>query len=510
MSLRLAPLLALAAMSAGCGSDTPITTVPPAFAIRNDRVAVDPNGRAPLVATIHVETSAPASVSVRVAGRNGPSSDVGKGWDVVGTVHDVPVLGLYPGGVNTVDLTFKDAGGAELARKTYSITTAPLPPATYPQISIDTRRAGLLAPGMTLVSYFGFRTSNVPQTPFIFDEFGDVRWYLDFSTTPVLSALFYDNGVERLQNGNLYFGDGATDTIYEVDMLGRIVGTWVMPGFDFHHNVQEKPNGNFLVTVSRQGLATIEDFVIEIDRVSRQVIRTWDLRTSLQYGRRTLTSDGHDWIHVNAVAHDARDNTIIISGRTQGVVKLDENNRVVWILGAHRGWGTAGDGTDLRTKLLQPLDRNGVSITDPALLDGTASHPDFEWSWYQHAPLVMPSGHVLIFDNGDNRNFGGAPAYSRAAEYDIDDVNRTVRQAWTYGKERGAATYSRIVSDVDYLAAQNRVIFSPGAINSATNTGKVIEIDRATGQVMFEATLTPPQTFFGITLHRTERLSLYP
>lgn len=39
---------------------------------------------------------------------------------------------------------------------------------------------------------------------------------------------------------------------------------------------------------------------------------------------------------------------------------------------------------------------------------------------------------------------------------------------------------------------------------------KVVEIDHATGQVLCEATITPPQPIFNITFHRTERLSLYP
>jgi arylsulfate sulfotransferase len=277
---------------------------------------------------------------------------------------------------------------------------------------------------MTLVSYFGFRTSNVPQTPFIFDEFGDVRWYLDFSTTPVLNALFYDNGGSGCRTATCTWRWRHRHHLrsrHARSSSGRGHARVRLPSQRAGEAERQLPRD------CRGRARDHRDFVIEIDRVSRQVIRTWTHLAAV------WPAHAHQrWarlIHVNAVAYDARDNTIIISGRTQGVVKLDENNRVVWILGAHRGWGTAGDGTDLRTKLLQPLDRNGVPITDPALLDGTASHPDFEWSWYQHAPLVMPSGHVLIFDNGDNRNLGGAPAYSRAAEYDIDDVNRTVRQA---------------------------------------------------------------------------------
>jgi hypothetical protein len=41
------------------------------------------------------------------------------------------------------------------------------------------------------------------------------------------------------------------------------------------------------------------------------------------------------------------------------------------------------------------------------------------------------------------------------------------------------------------------------------NYGRVVEVDRRTGQVLFEATITPPQANF-VVFHRTERLSLYP
>jgi len=56
------------------------------------------------------------------------------------------------------------------------------------------------------------------------------------------------------------------------------------------------------------------------------------------------------------------------------------------------------------------------------------------------------------------------------------------------------------------------VIFSPGAIQAGGAAfGKSVEIDFITGEVLFEATITPPIAFFGIiTLHRTERLTLYP
>ena len=506
---RRGAILASCGAFVACSSDT--TGLPDHdVTFSAEHVTLNPSGYAPLTARIHVESSVPTRVAVRVAGKRGTASDVRKSFEVLEAVHDIPVLGLYPNAGNTVELSFTDASGLSVGQRSYSITTAPLLANTFPQVTIDTKVAGMFAPGMTLVSYFGYGASSSPQRPFIFDEFGDIRWYLDYATSPSLANLFYDDGVERLQNGNWYFGDGSSNRIYEVNGLGEVVDSWPLPGYQFHHEVQEKPNGNFLVTVSKQGAATVEDFVIEVDRASKAIVRTWDLRQSLQEGRRTLTGDAVDWFHANAVAYDATDNTIIVSGRTQGVVKLDENNHVVWILGAHRGWGTAGNGTDLRNALLQPLDGSGAPIADAAVLDGSVNHPSFEWNWYQHAPLVMPNGHVMLFDNGDNRNFGGSPAYSRAVEFAIDAGAKTVRQVWAYGKARGAETYSRIVSDVDYLPALNHVTWSPGAVNRGTNYGKVIEMDYATQGVVFEATITPPIAQFGITLHRTERLSLYP
>jgi arylsulfate sulfotransferase len=431
-------------------------------------------------------------------------------FDTINQQARLPVLGLYPSFTNTITLRFFDDGGALLAETTRDITTPQLL-SDLPDISIDVPTHGDARPGMNLVSYFGHNGEFNPQRPFMFDREGAIRWYVNFSQHPSLSNLFYDVGVERLANGNLYFGDGNSGRIIEMDMLGRIVNQWTFPGFGFHHQVLEKPNGNFLVTVSKQGEPTVEDHIIEIDRTAGDIVREWDLNQSLDHTRRTWTTNDVDWMHANGLAYDPTDDDIIVTGRVQGTVKLTNDNEVVWILAPHRGWATAGDGTDLSTKLLQPLDAAGQPITDPAVLDGTANHPDFEWAWYQHAPELLPDGTLMVFDNGDNRNYTGQPAYSRAVIYRIDAGAMTVQQVWEYGKERGSETFSRIVSDVDYHAAEDNVMFMPGAAGSGADAyGKVVEVDKTTAEVLFEATITAPIAAFGITFHRVERLSLYP
>jgi arylsulfate sulfotransferase len=92
---------------------------------------------------------------------------------------------------------------------------------------------------------------------------------------------------------------------------------------------------------------------------------------------------------------------------------VDASNNVKWIMAPHRGWGIAGNGVDLKTKLLQPLDAQGTPISDTGVLEGSTNHPDFEWNWYQHAPKKLNDGELLLFDNGDTRNFKTDSLYSR-------------------------------------------------------------------------------------------------
>lgn len=484
--------------------------------ILDEEMTVNPSGIAPLTALLDLELDMPVKVDLYMEGKNGLASDVSHSFEETGMNVSLPILGLYPDNSNQVELTFYTLENQVIGSKVYEIQTDPLND-DLPFITINEINLSQLDDKWTFVSYYGNSGELLPNHPFIFDAFNDIRWFLDFRNHPQLSQLFYGDGMERLENGNFYFGfwefgDVESDhanKIYEMNMFGEILNTWDMPGYKFHHEVVEKPNGNFLVTVDKEGEPTVEDYIIEIDRNSGDIINEWDLNQSLDNTRDAMTDDEEDWFHANAVVYDESDNTILVSGRTQGLIKLTENNEVVWIMGPHRGWGTNANGTDLTQFLLQPLDAGGDPIEDPDVLDGAENHLDFEWNWYQHAPLIMPNENIMLFDNGDNRNFTGKGPYSRAVEFKIDEMNMTIQQIWAYGKSRGTETYARVVSDVDYLEEQNQVVFSPGSINNGVPLGKSIVIDYDSKNVVFEATIESPAPIFA-ALHRTERLSLYP
>jgi len=255
--------------------------------------------------------------------------------------------------------------------------------------------------------------------------------------------------------------------------------------------------------------------VIEVDRQSGAIIREWDLKQSLDENRvalaDNLANDPIDWIHVNAVIYDPSDDTMIISGRLQGLIKLTNDNQVKWILGPHKGWGRNRRGEDLKAFLLTPLDSAGAEITDPLVLNGDASHPEFEWNWFQHSPLIKEGGNIMLFDNGTSRNFNPAAVerYSRAVEYTIDSRAMTARQVWAYGKERGKETYSSVISDVDFFPDRQRVLFCPASRSkiSKEKAGKIVEIDYNTKEIVFQMSVSS-EALSGF--HRAERMNIYP
>ena len=486
----------------------------PTFSIHPDSVKLNPSGNAPLSALVNFQSPIKGKVRLIVKGKHGDSSDLHHDFTLDDNVHSIPVAGLYGGYANQVIIQVLTSTG-QLTEARLTIQTAPLHDSLPASLVVDVAQRSKMEPGMNLVSSFSGGPAQAVM-PYMVDSYGDIRWYLDFSKYPGLETMNYECGISRLRNGNFYFAEPSTSKIYEVDLMGTVLNTWYFPPYWFHHDMEEKANGNFLMSVNKagsvnlNGVPTIEDYIIEIDRKTGQIITEWDLKESLDELRVALTTDANDWMHVNAITEDPNDNTIIVSGRTQGVVKLGYDNSVKWILSNHRGWGKNRRGEDLNQYLLQPLDASGQPITDAALIDGSVAHPDFEWPWFQHSPVVMPDKSVLIFDNGTFRNYDlGQPKYSRAVQYVIDPSAMTVSQKWSYGKERGEQTFSSIISGVGYLPSTKNILFCPGWFVPNANGfgGKVVEIDYATRQPVFQLSINARKSY---EFHRVERMPLYP
>jgi arylsulfate sulfotransferase len=513
---------------------------------------VNPYGIAPLTALIVVAASSGIDeksvhrVDVSVTGPGGRTStwklpygtprftanfDTSDLDDVAGPDIVVPILGLVPDTGTRVSVAVFDDGARR--KRVYStvITAGALTDTRdplrdgYPRITVSTAERSRMEPGMTLVSFSMGDNGRFVTRPFIMDAKGRMRWLLR------LDALRnWASPVERLQNGNLAFGRGGY--VYEYSMLGRQLHAWDIGqyGYTQHHDVFEirrgPRRGDLLVAVDRRKSDTVEDAVIEIDRKGA-LVDTWDLRKLLDVSRGNILKNKTDWLHMNAIVYDPRDDSILISGRNQGVAKVGRAHELQWILAPHEGWGKAGDtgeGADTAGYLLTAVSRAGKPYPEEVQrgLESVDGGVAFDWPWGQHSILLMGNGNLFMFDNGFNRNFKGNPTgFSRAVEYHIDEHAKTVSQVWQYGASRGSDYYSDIISDVDILPRTRHRLITSGSVRHSMSGphAYVTEITYPEAKTVFEARLGFRDAHSNLKaggwgnidiVYRAERLPLYP
>lgn len=456
-------------------------------------VTHDPIGRTPLAATMEFRTTGPSTARVRVLG----DETAGYETPTARVEHAIPILGLFPGVTNQVELTLSGPEGVFLV-DTFDISTDPLPD-FLPEVDIVTANAAAMEPGWSLSTLSVRQGEDWRTVPIAFDEQGRIRWYMDLADDGFLVL-----PVEPLESGNLIAGAG--ERIFEYDWLGRHVDSWRIDGYNFHHDVVEMPGGDLLVAVDKDGLATIEDFALVVNRETGDILMEIDLRQMMDVSRRDIGGSDEDWLHVNSLWYDESDGGIIISALYQGVFKISREYELEWILAPHRGWGPAGvDGTGPETapKLLTAVDDQGTPYA-AEVQDGAERGDGFDWPFYQHAAMLTPSGTLLIFDNGVRRNFQDpGEAFSRGVEYAIDEEAMTVEQLWTYGEERGAEYRSRFISDIDYMPTTGNRLVMPGRTNQGS--AWITEVT-AFGEVVFDAEIQFNLEDGGDIVYRSERI----
>lgn len=496
-----------------------IPTLGTSLGIKSENIAVNVSGYAPLSAQVDLSLPIEGRVKVGINGRTDTLCSVTHLSDKYGYNHVVDIHGMYPDALNKVYISLTDKDGNIRLTDSINIQTQSIESILLPKIAITTCDKQQLDGHFIFVNYLG-ESEVDPICPFVMDSDGSIRWLLSLKQHPKLGNLNGGCGFHRLRNGNFVCGDVISGMIFEINLWGEVVNEWSLrsKGYEFHHEIIEIPSGNFIITVSKtnsyhlSGVATIEDVIVEIDRQTGNVVREWDLKESLDEYRNLLKSPAipgyNDWAHCNAVLYDEKDNTLIVSSRFQGLIKLTMDNTPVWIASPHKGWGQNRKGMSLAGNLLNPIAEDGRAITDAAILQGDANKLGFDWSWGGHNPVLLPDGSILMFDNGFTRGYKDDKLYSRAVIYKVDEANKTIRQQWSYGEQRGEETYAWAVSGVQYLPRTDHVLFCPGIDTPNSNGvgGKIIEIDRTTNQVCFEAHLS---TYCKIAFHRAFKQSIY-
>lgn len=486
-------------------------------------VQLNPGGKAPLAALSNFFTKKSVKVDMQVLG----DIPINKAFPDFTKKHAIPVLGLYPGQLNKVVLTLTDEKN-RYAIDTLLIQTDSLP-FHFPTIEITKLDTAKMEPGFHLFEFLNANNGYFDTYSIMFDNQGAVRWYFDMSAT---SKMSFTN--LRLKNGNWCYASWLD--LFEFDLVGRRVKEWKLGGFAGDHDMFELPNGNLLMGASKRATTILKegkqvksryDHVVELKEGDRTVVREWDMRKHFDVDRNVLEDKRvqhaeADWFHINSFWYDEKEASLLVSGRNQGIAKVDMDNNLQWILAPHYQWGKAGpngEGVDVNNDLLTAIDENGQPYKDSVQL-GVIPAADFEWTYGQHNPMLLPNGNVFVMDNGYLRNFQPAPFYSRAVEYKIDASAKTIQQVWQYGKERGTETYSAITSDVDLLPQTNNRLITLGNIRLSQDkpNAKIIEVTYPAGEVVFEAKMLlkdargPMENAWGKfdVVYRGERYDLYP
>ncbi|HWQ98531.1 MAG TPA: aryl-sulfate sulfotransferase [Clostridia bacterium] len=391
-------------------------------------VVVNPYGISPLSAVVVFTTDAPANIFVHVPGVDS-LSDVDFSFEDYGTEHIVPVYGLYADTVNTVSLTATTKDGAKQST-TVDIETEAL----SDEIDNIVLRTDLVQP-----SRYQPGLNFMYQTKAAFDVNGEFRWYLkgdyQFPTN-----YEYQNGHFLVMLGSSYVENPAL--FLEINPLGRIFKVLYTP-YACHH-IMEQYEGDSILVAGSKG-ETIEDLIYEMNTTTGEIVQTLDLKTVFQRVRAGfLEPENPDWLHLNDIEWVKGTNDIIISSRNQSFVARISwpDGAIQWILAAHDDWSEM-----FQKYLLTPIG------------------DEFEWSYNQHSPLILPDQDnnpdtmdLLVYDNGDQRSISeDAEPYTRIVHYQIDEVNHTIRQIWQYGKELGEALYANSRGNATPVANGNLV-----------------------------------------------------
>lgn len=459
------------------------------YTIDNPKIILNPYEASPLTALVLFETEEEVSPKVIIKGKD-KSTTFTMGF-TKNKKHYLPIYGLYPDYNNKVEINYTLKNGKKVIKE-IEIKTEALPDDFVLPTSVKKDSS-------KLSNDLYFFTPSSKGYTCAYDVNGDVRWYL--SNNAVWDNTRLKNGhmmvsTERLVNSPYYMTG-----LYEIDFLGHIYNEYSLKG-GYHHDYFELPNGNLLVASDdfNNDKGTVEDYIVELDRTSGKIVKSWDLKDVLKMeDGKSENWSAYDWFHNNSVWYDDATNSITLSGRHQdAVINIDyQTGKLNWIIGDSNNWSS-----EYQKYFFTPVGK------------------DFEWQWSQHAAMITPEGYVFIFDNGNNKSkdstkyVEASNSYSRGVMYKIDTTNMTIEQVYEYGKERGSSFYSPYISDVDYLGVNHYLVHSGGIVYvdgensnqpagfSSNTTLKSDTVELLNNKVIFEIVL-PTNNY------RVEKQSLY-
>ncbi len=191
---------------------------------------------------------------------------------------------------------------------------------------------------------------------------------------------------------SFYCGNGYSTDPHDLTILNN--GHALVMSYD------PEPVDMSLIVPGGNPNATVLGLIIqEIDENKNVVFqwRSWDYFSIVDAIYLNLTAAIIDYVHGNGLEYDNDGNLMLSSRHLNEITKINRTTGdIIWRFGGVHNQFTL------------------INDTTPF--------------YYQHNIRRIANGNVTMFDNGNFRT----PSYSRALEYNLDEVNKTATLVWKY------------------------------------------------------------------------------
>lgn len=463
------------------------------YSFQNPFILVNPYERNPLVALIRFPTEQEAKISIRIKGIS-PAPDITHTFSRYETEHQIPILGLYPNHKNIVEITALYKDGTQ-ETKTHTIQTQPLKTNIFYMVTNkkDTQNH----------YYFGNARENN-----VYDEFGYIRFAFQ---TGRFTYWFDDYLIKEI----------PTNGISVYDKIGKFIrfipfnSSSEQKKFkSYDHGVSRVSKNHHLIIGTLQDTVyqdtdgqkrTAYDIILDLDQTGQRKI--FDMGHILNPFRRVsfkIEPDVFDWAHTNSVRYCPQDQSLLISFRHIGFIKIDYlSGQLKWIAAPHLQWDRSqrdGKGASLTDKLLTAVDSQGNPLPDP-VQKGYIQAKEFMWPINNHDIRTIGNGLYSIYSNN-------GPIYDKTVQtqnksavliYKIDENKKTIQMVDYYPLDH----YAPWASSAVYMPDTNDLFIYSASIEDKNQKyyNKLQRIDTQTKENLFSALLFIPQNSIKNTYH---------
>ena len=286
-------------------------------------VIPDPYGLAKQTALILFNSSKECKVVYRVLGDTPDCDYVGE--TVYTTRHRVPILGLYGGRNNKIDLKLIDRDGEVIKHRTLQIYVS----------DIQENIRNIVSENDMKMSHFGFILLNTAiGSPVAIDGHGDVRYSLQIKTGK-LGMIPLANGhfllVDKTANRVDKYGKVTPCRYHEMDYMGRVYKTYLLE-YKIGRAITQHGDSLFFITASDD--EHVSDRIAQLNLNTGELIKYCDIHDLVgeQYRRYD------NWIDTSYIEYN--DGKLLITAkRLNSVINIDwDELKIDWIIAPPQVW----------------------------------------------------------------------------------------------------------------------------------------------------------------------------